>query len=84
MISGTDSILYKLNGTSVNITGLSTGNYSYKISATNDQGEGPKSSVITILAASVPSKMYPVTIALSGSNVALTWAAPSNNGADIT
>ena len=36
VISGTDSILYKLNTSSVNITGLSTGQYSYKISATND------------------------------------------------
>lgn len=36
VISGSDSILYQLSGSSVNITGLTTGNYTYKISATND------------------------------------------------
>lgn len=37
-----------------------------------------------MLAASVPSKMYPVGIALNGSSVDLTWVAPNSNGSPIT
>ena len=52
-----------VNSTSTTISsGVSTGNYIYKIAAVNDHGEGARSAPLTILAASVPTKMDPVQI----------------------
>ena len=58
--------------------------YQFKVKANNKWGSGLFSDVITVLAASPPSKIEPAavtTIDVATGNVIITWTEPDNHGA---
>lgn len=66
-------------------TVLVAGNsYSFKVEARNSFGYSALSSAVTILCATIPSTPVAPTVSVSGSNVVITWTAPSSNGLAIT
>lgn len=71
--------------TTFTVTGLTQGsNYSFKYAGKNAFGLGTFSSSVTIKAASAPAQVTTISTQNSGTDVLLTWDAPSDNGADIT
>jgi len=71
--------------TSFTVTGLTPGgSYQFRYRAKNIYGWGPTSTAETIIAATSPSQMDPVTTSISGSNVKISWSAPDSNGSPIT
>lgn len=57
--------------------------YYFKYRATNIYGSGPFSDYGSILAADVPGQVSQPMLSLSGTNVVISWTAPSPNGAAI-
>lgn len=85
MLGATENLIATVTTTTTTISsGISSGTYYFKVAAINDHGEGPRSSTITVLAASVPTKMNPVVInhPTDITSVRITWAAPTSNGGD--
>lgn len=59
--------------------------FSYKVSAVNYIGEGPMTSSLPIIAASVPNAPgAPTRTSSSLTSVSISWAAPYNGGSAIT
>ena len=74
-----------VTATSYTKTGLTAGTtYVFKVKARNALGDSAFSSTVSILAASVPSTPSAPTTAISGSNVVVSWSAPTTNGSAIT
>lgn len=62
---------------------ISGATYLVKVSAVNAFGEGPLSSSITLVAATAPSQMNPVTITQTSTTIRVAFSAPSSNGSPI-
>ena len=68
-------------GTGYTQEGLSTGiSYKFRVSARNAVGHGTPSDEFTIITAVIPSQPGTPATALNGSNIDITWAAPSDLG----
>ena len=67
------------------MTGLTNSQeYSFRVSAHNQVGEGPLSDSEAILAATKPEPpAEPITSAQTSSSVTISWVEPLNNGSNI-
>ena len=71
--------------TSYTATGLTAGlTYKFKVEAENGFGFSAFSSSVSILCATVPSKVTTPTTSVINNQVLLDWVAPSSNGLPIT
>ncbi len=91
--AGSGSTFYDLVGYTSYYTGssftittsLTAGtSYDFKVRARNSYGWGDYSSVATISATDKPATMSAVTVALSNTDVRISWSAPSSNSDTIT
>jgi hypothetical protein len=57
--------------------------YRVRVSAKNAIGTGPVSNIAYILAADKPSQPTDVILAISNSNVNVSWTLPDNGGSAI-
>jgi titin len=59
--------------------------FKYKVRAVNLVGEGPQTSEISIISATVPDKpAAPTKASASKTSIAVNWVAPSTGGSPIT
>lgn len=59
--------------------------YKFRVKAKNLYGWGPYSTVLSVITATVPAKMAKPTLTLIGNtDVLVSWALPSNGGANLT
>jgi len=66
-------------------TGLTTGSrYKFRVESRNINGYSSLSTVVSIYAATVPSKPDAPTTNVSGNNVVFSWAASYSGGTAIT
>lgn len=71
--------------TSYSKTSLTPGtSYKFRLRAKNALGWGDYSSITTMTPYAAPSQMTAVTTTVVGSNVQISWTAPTSNGASIT
>ena len=78
---GSSEIIIPGTGLSYIDVGLVNGHtYSYQISAVNGRGEGPKSSLVSAVPATVPSAPMNLKALVGNSSVSLTWEAPIYSG----
>lgn len=71
--------------TSYQFTNLEGGKtYYFKVSATNIYGTGADSPVVNVLAIDKPGKMSIPTVVNSGTNVVVTYTAPTTHSSPIT
>lgn len=80
-----ENLISTVSSTTITLSsGISAGNYTYKIAAVNDHGEGVRSTSIIVLAASAPSKMDPVKIThpTNITSVRIEWTPPVSDGGD--
>lgn len=67
------------------VTGLNPGTlYSFTVQALNSEGLSSASSPVSILAAETPAIPAMPTTAIVGSNINVSWVAPTSNGSPIT
>ena len=67
------------------VTGLNPGTlYSFTVQALNSEGLSSASSPVSILAAETPATPAMPTTAIVGSNINVSWVAPTSNGSPIT
>ena len=58
--------------------------YRFRVRATNSTGQGPWTVVSKALRINAPGKVTGLKAVRSGSNITLTWTAPSDGGSEIT
>lgn len=67
------------------VTGLNPGTlYSFTVQALNSEGLSSASSSVSILAAETPATPAMPITAIVGSNINVSWVAPTSNGSPIT
>lgn len=64
--------------------GVSEGKYQFKIKARNLVGYSTFSSILTIIAAEIPTTPVAPSTQINGANVLISWTKPNSNGNDLT